>query len=128
MNPSILQYLQKASQLLADAKLLFAEDRFDSAADRTYYAFYWSAQAALLSKNIVTKSHRGLSNQFSKEFVKDGPVSKESFRHLKAAFRLRHESTYEAGALIDESQLEVLIHQAELFINEIEGIVNELEA
>ena len=122
---SVEKYLKKANELLEDAKLLLRENRLLSTADRIYYAMFSAAQAALLSKGIITKTHKGLKAQFSKEFVKTGRISPELVKHLEDAFELRQMSTYEAEFTLDEPVLQEALKRAEEFIQTVKTLIQQ---
>ena len=50
---------------------------------------YSSAKALLLTKNYVTKTHKGLIRVFGREFVRDGEFNKEIFAYLTEARSMR---------------------------------------
>jgi uncharacterized protein (UPF0332 family) len=119
--------LQKDEELLADARLLLERDRRRSAADRTYYAMFAAAQAALLQKGITAKTHKGLKSQFSREFVKTGIVDRARIRDLEETFDARQASAYEAEFRLARDVLERYLEQAEAFIDRVTRLVEREE-
>jgi len=126
-DDSVQKHLQKAEELLADARLLIERDRRRSAADRAYYAMFAAAQAALLQKGITAKTHKGLKSQFSREFVKTGIVDRALIRHLEETFDARQASAYEAEFLLSRDVIQRYLEQAEAFIDRVKELVAPTE-
>ncbi len=122
---SVENYLKQASAYLSDAQLLHEKQRFSSATDRVYYAMFWATRAALVQRGIFTKTHKGLINQFSKEFVKTNTVSFKLFQYLQEAFDLRQETTYETGIELTKERIDELLERAEEFITKIQRIIEK---
>ncbi len=79
----------KTHRMLKTARLSLEDGDAESAINRTYYAAFHAAMAALLSVGEAPKTHSGTHHLFHLHFVKSGrlPVTLgETFRH---AFTLR---------------------------------------
>jgi uncharacterized protein (UPF0332 family) len=86
--------MTKASRALASAKLLLDSGDVDGACNRSYYAMFDAARAALLSINApvpaeVARTHSGLITAFSMHLVKPGLVAVEHGRSLNKVEDLR---------------------------------------
>jgi uncharacterized protein (UPF0332 family) len=68
MGPSpeyVTRQLQLAHEALADARLLLEHHRLSAALNRSYYAMFYAAMAALSRINSrLPKSHRGTEGQY----------------------------------------------------------------
>ncbi|OQX52660.1 MAG: hypothetical protein B5M53_08040 [Candidatus Cloacimonas sp. 4484_209] len=123
MKEVISKQLEQADEMLADAKLLLAEDRLRSATNRAYYAMFDAATAILVRLDVKCKSHKGVLNQFSQYVVKSGLVDKELGKNLQRAYDMRQKSDYDFFAIITEEDAEKIVKNAEEFINEIKRIM-----
>ena len=68
----ISEHFKLADRFLKTAKLNRKAGDLRSTADRAYYAMFHAAEAALHQKGITIQSHKGLINQFGKEYIKSG--------------------------------------------------------
>ena len=79
--------LSKAEELLEDAKLMLSRNRYDTAANRSYYTIFHSVRALfpLYGKNF--NKHSEIISNFNKDFVKtnifDKNMSEIFLKHLK---------------------------------------------
>ena len=81
MNEEVRLHLKKADDCIKDAELLISADRYFSTVGRGYYAMFHAATAALLTKDIVRRSHQGIISSFGREFIKTGKVRKNRDSH-----------------------------------------------
>lgn len=87
-------YEIKAIRALASAKLLLADGDTEGACNRTYYAMFDAAHAALLRSgahvnSAETKTHSGLIGAFGKYLVKTGLVSSDLGRSFNQVEHIR---------------------------------------
>jgi len=118
-NQVIKEYFKLADRFLRTAKLVFNDGDLRSACDRAYYAVFQAATAALTSKGITAKTHRGLKNQFSKEFIKTKQIEEKFIQALEEAFDARQSSNYELYAQFGEEGVKGIIEKAESFVSKI---------
>jgi uncharacterized protein (UPF0332 family) len=94
MNP----LFQKAVTAAASAHKLKAEQDYDGACDRAYYAVFHAARVLLTSERKLgenePKTHRSILRAFSEVFVLAGLVSRDVGRGLKRAERARAKADY----------------------------------
>ena len=62
--------LEKAYETFEVAKLLAANEKWNSAINRLYYAAYYAVTALLVQKGINTKTHAGVKTQFLLHYIK----------------------------------------------------------
>jgi uncharacterized protein (UPF0332 family) len=111
--------LVKAQRYLRSAELLLQDGDYGSSVSRSYYAMFYCAQAALLTKGLTFSSHKGVIAAFGEQFVKTGVFPRELGRELNKAFEKRQLGDYEsASAVSDEDASEVLAHSKE-FCDEV---------
>ncbi len=119
----VKKYLAKAERFLDDAQVFLQQRRLDSAVDRAYYAMFWAARAGLVQKGIIAKTHLGLMNQFSKEYVKSGNITQELWDAFTDAFDARQESTYDVDIVFGEESVQEIIKHAEAFLTKVKELL-----
>ena len=68
---ALIRYrIDEARDTLDDIQLLLTHGRLRAAANRIYYAAFYAAQAALLTKKLQFSKHSAVITFFDKEFVK----------------------------------------------------------
>ena len=97
MIEKILLTINKAKDCLDDATAMIEKLRSNAAVSRSYYAMFHSAQAVLLSENIVAFTHQGVNVQFNKYFIKTGKFDKELTTAYNKILDQRLKSDYEIG-------------------------------
>ena len=115
--------LEKAKNDLSDAQKNFAEEMFETAANRAYYAIFHAARAVLILDGQDYRRHAGVISFFRKDFIKTGILDESLSEILKNAFELRTESDYSDFFIISKSEIEQQIKDAAFFVSEIEKYV-----
>ena len=75
-------YLAKSAETLEDARLNRAQERWNSAANRLYYALFHAITALFVSDGIPVHSHSGMKIRFGKEYVLAGLATDEEGKLL----------------------------------------------
>jgi uncharacterized protein (UPF0332 family) len=108
--------MAKAVQAAASARVLLDTGDADGACNRSYYAMFDAARAALLVTGAeISKTHKGVLNAFSDRLVKNGTLPKEMGRLLKHAETFRYVADYE-GNPVELSDAQEIVEQAETFV------------
>lgn len=118
----IQSLLKMSEENLRDARSLFSSGSYRSAISRAYYVFFDVAKAALLTKNIVPKSHGGTIAKFGELFVKSYLIQGDYGRAFNRALEIRMEADYEALREFGREETEELIQEAERFFNEVKPL------
>jgi uncharacterized protein (UPF0332 family) len=111
--------IEKARRYLRSAELLIEDGDYDSAVSRSYYAMFYSAEAALLKKDMTFSSHRGVISAFGQYFVKTGIFDKRMGRSLNVIFDERQLGDYESNFSISEDNARHTLETAQEFVNQI---------
>jgi len=119
--------LERAKESYEDGKLLVSKSRWNSAANRLYYACFYIVSAYLAKRDIRATTHSGLKIAFNKELVKTGKVSKEDGKLFNKLFGLRQEADYEDFHAMEREDVEPLLPKIESLLVEIENILNSEE-
>ena len=120
-------HIGRAKRRLDAAHHLFEEGFFEDAVSRAYYSMYFAAKALLLKRDISVKTHKGLVSKFGLEFVDGGVVEKYYGRALRIAEELREEADYSISREISKEEAELIIEDAENFLERIKRAVEELK-
>lgn len=118
-NDLIEYRLEQADQALSDAEFLLEAQRFRAATNRLYYACFYSATAALLTKDLQFSKHSALVTFFDKTFIKTGILALEHSRTLHLAFNERQEDDYKPFAEPDPDFLQELRYRVKKLVYDI---------
>ncbi|MBI4517320.1 MAG: HEPN domain-containing protein [Deltaproteobacteria bacterium] len=115
----ILSLIQRARRSLRSARNLLEDGDHDFAMSRAYYAMFYAATAALLSRNITRAKHSGVIGAFGQHLVKAGTFTPAHQRMLQAAFSDRTAGDY-AGVFPTRDDVERRIEEATQFVGAVE--------
>jgi len=113
--------LKRSDRYLQTAKILIKEGDFESSVSRTYYAMFFAAQAALLSKELSFSSHKMTISGFGENFIKTNIFPKEMGREFNRAFDKRQLSDYYHTFIIDKKDAEDLLESGKNFVDKIKN-------
>jgi len=116
--------IKRAMRYLKSAEILLKDKDCESSVSRTYYAMFYAAQAALLTKNLSFSSHKGVISAFGEHFVKTSIFPKEMGRELNRAFEKRQVGDYEYTFVISEDEARQILQSGEEFVNAIASWLN----
>jgi uncharacterized protein (UPF0332 family) len=111
--------IAKAQRYLKSAKLLLEDGDYESSISRSYYAMFYCAQAALLTKGLTFSSHKGVISVFGELFIKTGVFPREFGRELNKAFEKRQLGDYESVSAVSEEDAQEILIRAKEFCGEI---------
>lgn len=114
------ELMKKAGRAVASARLLLADGDIEGACNRSYYAMFDAAHAALLTFGITTdprsiRRHQTVISLFGLHLVAPGHLPKELGRSLNKAEEIRLLADY-TGDDIDLETAAWVVGQAEFFI------------
>ena len=124
-NNNVNFLIEKANKFLNTAEQSLNHSDYDSSVSRTYYAMVYVVKALLSTKNVKTKSHKGLISAFGENFVKTNLFPKEFGKNLKRAFDLRLTGDYEFTDSIDKKDAEELLIIGKVFVEKIKQYLKE---
>ena len=111
--------IDRAKRYLATAELLVEEGDYESCVSRAYYAMFYCAEAALLTKGLSVSSHKGVISAFGEHFIKTGVFSKELGRELNRAFDRRQIADYEFKLVIGKTKAEESVGHCRTFVRAV---------
>ena len=113
------QHMRRAFQRLEVARLNLASGYPDDSCNRSYYATFEAASAALAVLGISPpKTHRGVAKLFQQHVVKPGRVDTNTGAVVSRIERLRLIADYE-GTPMEMEQSHEALQQAEKFVEAI---------
>ncbi len=117
--------LDEASEALRDAELLLGAGRHRSTANRLYYAAFYAAVAALLTKRLEYSRHSAVIAFFDREFIRTGVLPREYSRTLHQAFNERQQDDYMPFVEMDPDELKQLLESVRDMVNGILVYIKE---
>lgn len=122
LNKLIIEYLESAKERLASSEQLIKIGNYRDAISRAYYAFLDAADAALLTKDVRSKSHAGSISQFGMHFIKTNLLDKKYNRWFRKIERARLEADYERQKKFTPEDAEEALREAKEFVAKIEDL------
>ena len=117
-------WLDLAEIKLGHARQIFDIGLFNDAVSRAYYAMFYAAKAALLSKGLDLRRHSASIAKFRELFVVTGQVEAEYLHFLGQAQSARERSDYAPFAPISREGAEEILHAAERFIGKVKNLID----
>ena len=115
----------KAQTFLGTAEQALRIGDFDSCASRGYYAMFFMAEAALLTKELTSSSHKGVHNLFGEHFAKTGILEKYLGRALNDAYDMRLVGDYAMGHTVTKEEAESLLETARDFVRKVQDYLDK---
>lgn len=103
----------RADDALKTAKYDLQGDFIFATVNRTYYCCYYCMSAALYTKDIYAKTHKGTMAKFSEIFIKTKIFPEESADTISKLFDNRQMADYDLDTAISAAEAEMLIYKAE---------------
>ncbi len=108
------ELLEKASESLQAAKMLYDQGFYSFAASRAYYSMFYLAEAMLLSEGLSFSKHSTVHSAFGERLIKNGKVEPKYHRYLITGMEVRHGADYDTISLTAEESI-TQISRAEEF-------------
>lgn len=117
--------LDRAKEMIKDAKQLAEAGSYKSGNNRAYYAIFHAMRAVLALEGIDFKRHSGVIQYFQKEYIKPGKFEKSYSDIIMAASEIRNASDYDDFFLASKEETSKQINDAESFISVVENYLHE---
>lgn len=113
--------MERAEELLSEAKKLLADGSYKSANNRAYYAIEKAVNALLVKKHIEVQTHNGAMKMFNIEYVRaeNAFFTQEDYRSIARTERIRNSSDYDDFYVADKSECENQVLDAERFLEKV---------
>lgn len=110
---------EKAERFLRTAEQAMNIQDHDSCVSRCYYAMFFMAEAALLTRNLSSSSHRGVISLFGQHFVKTGIFDRLLGKTLNDAYDKRLIGDYGIGMAVTQNEAQRLLEAARDFVEKV---------
>jgi len=117
----IKDFIEKAEKFLKTAEQALNIGDYDSCVSRCYYAMFFMAEAALLTKNLSASSHKGVISLFGEHFVKTGIFDRGLGKALNDAYDKRLIGDYGVGFTITEEEARDMLETAKNFVQRLKN-------
>ena len=111
--------MERAIELVDEAKELLQNERYKSANNRAFYAMEKTMKALLAIKEIDADSHNGCLRQFNVHYIKErvGGFEPGDYKRLANAQRIRNVSDYDDFYIADKKECQQQVEMATEFLN-----------
>jgi uncharacterized protein (UPF0332 family) len=123
-NAAIAIKLAKAKKLLSDVDVLVNHGGYNSVVSRLYYACYHATTALLLTKELQSRTHKGLAALLHKEFVVKGEFDAGESAFFTRLMQERIDEDYGDFLVMDDEAVKEFIDPARKYIAYIEQLIN----
>lgn len=125
MKEEIRDLTEKAGKYLITAQQALNNGDYDSCASRCYYAMFFVAEAALLTKNLTASSHKGVISLFGEHFIKTNVFERNLGKALTNAYDKRLVGDYGIGFIVTEQQAQDLLNTAQDFVDKLKDYLQK---
>jgi uncharacterized protein (UPF0332 family) len=116
--------VKRARRYIKSAELLLKDRDYESSVSRSYYAMFYAAQAALLTKELTFSSHKGVISASGKHFIKTEIFPKEMGRELNRAFEKRQIGDYGYTFVVSDEEATQILRYGKEFVNKVTSWLN----
>ncbi|NUM45767.1 MAG: HEPN domain-containing protein [Anaerolineales bacterium] len=109
-------YIESAKEALEVAAYTVSGGYYGTSVNRSYYAFFYTASALLLTKGLTRNKHIGVLATFQKNFVKEGLIEAKYGKLFRRIFELRNEVDYDLVVRVSEEEARLLLQQTKEFV------------
>ena len=111
--------MERAIELVDEAKELLQNERYKSANNRAFYAMEKTMKALLAIKEIDADSHNGCLRQFNVHYIKERVRGFEpgDYKRIANAQRIRNVSDYDDFYIADKKECQQQVEMATEFLN-----------
>lgn len=121
-------YIGKARDRYDDALVLKSNDRYESAANRLYYALFHAANALLALKGVASNRHRGVKTLFDMHYIKTSIIDRKYSKLYNTVLEVREDSDYEDFYTIDKAEVDTNFILVKEFIGYTDAFISKVEA
>lgn len=121
----INDFIKKAEKFLKTAELVLDSGDYDSCVSRCYYAMFFMAEAALLTKSLRASTHKGVISLFGEHFVKAGIFEREIGKSLTEVHDKRLVGDYGVGFVVTSEEAESAVVAAKKFVHVLKKHLDE---
>ena len=117
--------LERALETYDDALLLAANQKWNSAINRLYYAAFYAVSALILLENQTSFTHNGVKISFSDKFIKEGRIEVYFGKLYAQLFSWRQKGDYDDLFDFDENTVLPYLEPVKELIDKISNLIEE---
>jgi len=117
--------LAKAKSLLSEVETLMKMKFYTTAISRLDYSCYHASRALLLTKDIVPKTHKGVSKMLHEHFVHKGLFDPAKATFYNKILEERIEDDYNDFIILDEAEVIGFIEPAKQYVEYVSNLIEE---
>ncbi len=119
---TLIKYrLERSSESLEAARLLFENKMLTSAMNRIYYSMFYAVQALLLLHDVSFSKHAQVKGYFNREFIQKDIFPKEFGRIYNKAVEYRQKFEYVDLVSPEPEMIKEYIDSAKNFVDKIKS-------
>ena len=111
--------MERASECLEDARINLENNRYKTAANRSYYAAFHAMRAVLAMEGLDFKRHSGVISEFRRRYIKSGLLSITISKYIDELFEIRTNSDYNDFFIVSNDTVIRQVQNAASIIQEI---------
>jgi hypothetical protein len=125
-SPALISYrLERASESLRAARIMFENGMLTFSMNRVYYAMFYSVQALLVSRKVSFSKHGQVKAYFNREMIKTGIFPTEMGRLYNKAFEYRQKFDYIDFSSPDREIVSEYLEKAIDFVSNIQEYLHQ---
>jgi uncharacterized protein (UPF0332 family) len=125
-SPALISYrLERASESLRAARIMFENGMLTFSMNRVYYAMFYSVQALLVSRKVSFSKHGQVKAYFNREMIKTGIFPTEMGRLYNKAFEYRQKFDYVDFSSPDREIVSEYLEKAIDFVSNIQEYLHQ---
>ena len=101
--------MERALETYSMACELHQNHHYNDAVSRAYYSMFYAAKAVLLTKGIISRTHRGTISQLNINFVQEGELEETVWKYLPMSDTLIQEADYSITKRITQKESEEIL-------------------
>jgi hypothetical protein len=117
--------LERASESLRAARIMFENGMLTFSMNRVYYAMFYSVQALLVSRKVSFSKHGQVKAYFNREMIKTGIFPTEMGRLYNKAFEYRQKFDYIDFSSPDREIVSEYLEKAIDFVSNIQEYLHQ---
>ncbi|MGV8108445.1 HEPN domain-containing protein [Methanospirillum sp.] len=117
--------MERTHETYSVACELHQNHHYNDAISRAYYSMFYAAKAVLLTKDVVTRTHRGTISQLNINFVREGELEETIWKYLPMTETLREEADYSITKRITKEESEEILKGANIFIKRCNTLLSQ---
>lgn len=115
--------MARAKESVAEAVLLYENEKYNAAVNRLYYACYY-ALAALLFQNVMeTKTHAGARQMLGLHFAKTNRLEGNLAKFYSQIFDARQIADYDDFTTFEKEEIGLWIENANAFTGAVQALL-----